>query len=140
MRSTAESSPVRYLPVAASYHRASSCRRSFSAPSEPGPTLAEVGQIVIGFAHHAPLDRALARIAGEQGRPRRPTLPDMFDNRRGFGEREIVVDQDRHAAARVERPEFRRLQVAGVERQRLAMIGNSIVFKREPDPPRIARA
>ena len=67
MRSTAESSPVRYLPVAASYHRASSCRRSFSAPSEPRPTLAEVGQIVIGFAHHAPLDRAPAKRAGPDG-------------------------------------------------------------------------
>jgi hypothetical protein len=62
------------------------------------------------------------------------TLLDIFDNRRGFGEREIVVDQDRHAAARVEGPKFRRLQVAGVERQRLAMIGNSLVFQREPDP------
>jgi hypothetical protein len=45
--------------------------------------------------HHAPLDRALARIADEKGRPRWPALLDIFDDRRGFGEREIVVDQDR---------------------------------------------
>ena len=95
--------------------------------------------MVIGFAHHAPLNRALARIAGERA-GLEATFLDIFDDRRGFGEREIVVDQDRHAATRVERPEFRRLQVAGAERQRLAMIGNSLVFKREPDPPRIGRA
>jgi hypothetical protein len=86
------------------------------------------------------LDRALARVAREKGRPRWPTLLDIFDNHRGFDQREIVVDQDRHPAARVERPKFRRLQIAGVERQRLAMIGNSLEFKRKPDPPRIGRA
>src|ERR1700733_6252653 len=103
-------------------------------------TSACVGEILIGLTHHAPLDGALARITGEKGRPRWPALLDIFDNRRRFGEHEIVIDQDWHAAARVEGPQFGRLQVAGVERQRLAMIGNSLVFKREPDPPRIGRA
>jgi hypothetical protein len=72
-----------------------------------------------------------AKRAGPDGQ-----RPDIFGDRCEFGDREIVVDQDRHAATRVERPEFRRLQVAGVERQRLAMIRNTLVFKREPDPRR----
>jgi hypothetical protein len=39
--------------------------------------VAEVGQIAVGFPHHAPLNRALARIAGEKGRPRWPALLDI---------------------------------------------------------------
>ncbi len=45
-------------------------------------TPACVGEILIGLAHPAPLDRALARIAGEKGGPGWPTLLDSFNDRR----------------------------------------------------------
>ena len=136
MRSTAERSPVRYSPVAGSSRGASYRRERSAGPSNlrRTPRAGQVGKIVVILAHHAPLDRALARIAGEQGRPRRPTLPDMFDTRRGFGQRKIVVDQDRRTATRVGAPNSPPVFKAGVERRRLATIGNSLVFKREPDP------
>jgi hypothetical protein len=52
--------------------------------------------------------RRIARWRGsraKKGRPRWTTLLDIFDDRRGSGERETAVDQVRHAATRVERPE-----------------------------------
>ena len=86
--------------------------------------------------------RWIARWRGSRAKRAGPDgqRPDIFGDRCGFGEREIVVDQDRHAAARVERPEFRRLQVAGVARQRLAMIGNSLCSSASQTPPPIGRA
>jgi hypothetical protein len=39
-----------------------------------------------------------SRVAGEKGRPRWPALLDIF------GDREIVVDQDRYAATRLSAP------------------------------------
>ena len=103
-------------------------------------TPADLGERGIGLARHPPLDRALARVVSEKGRVQRPTILNILDNRRRFGQREIVVGQHRRAAARIERAEFRSLQVAGIEQKGLAMIKNSLVFEREPDPPGVERA
>ena len=39
------------------------------------------GEILIGLAHHAPLDRALVQVGGEEARLAWPALLDIFDNR-----------------------------------------------------------
>jgi hypothetical protein len=94
-------------------------------------TLAEVGQIVIGFAHHAPLDGALVAGRGRKGPAPMASAP-RYIRRSRNRRRPGPVRGDA-----VERPEFRRLQVAGVERQRLAMIGNSLCSSASQTPPRI---
>lgn len=60
--------------------------------------MADFSEILIRLAHHPPLNGALARAASEKGRARRPAILDIFDNRSGFSELEIVIDQDRNAA------------------------------------------
>jgi hypothetical protein len=67
---------------------------------------------LIGFVHHAPLDRALARLVSEKRRAIGPPVFNIFDDRRGFVEREIVVDQHRRPLSRIERHVLGRLQMA----------------------------
>ena len=62
-------------------------------------TTADLGERGIGLGRDPALHRAGA--ARERKGAGQPTILNMLDNRRGFGEREIAVDQDRRAAARL---------------------------------------
>src|SRR3984885_6792803 len=70
------------------------------------------GEIVVRLADHPPLDCALARFTSEKRRAVWPSVLDILDDGRRFGEDEVVVDQHRNAPARVERAVFLGLQIA----------------------------
>jgi hypothetical protein len=67
-------------------------------------TLSDFSEILIGLGRQPALDCALARVASEKSPPQQPTNVDLCDDRRGFGEREIVVDQDWPAATGLSAP------------------------------------
>jgi hypothetical protein len=61
--------------------------------------LERISEVLVGLAHHAPLQRPLADVAREQARLARVLVLDVFDDGRGFVEREAVVLDDGDARA-----------------------------------------
>ena len=97
-----------------------------------------LGKIGIRLTNKTALDGALAQVRRKQG-GLRPALLNIFDDRGTLVEREVVIEQHRHAPARREPAEFIAFEVAGIIGQHAVCERHAFVDKRQPCAPGIRR-
>jgi hypothetical protein len=76
--------------------------------------LQSCGEILIGLADHAPLQRPFAQVGREEARFSRLFLYKMFDNGSRLIEREPIIDEHRDPVAGVQRKKLRLPEITGV--------------------------